>query len=114
MLRTFLSNSGGGIKVLAINLPYLVVRDVAACFDPRVDNSAAVLQRYPRHRGKLQEVYAVAGWLPNAAADDVNQVCVAGHVSSAARVHLLLQGGPVRDDPDVRRACVCNYIIMCQ
>ena len=55
-----LTGSGSGVKVLAINLPYLVVRDVAAAYDPRTDTSAAIMAKHARHKGKLQEVYA---WL---------------------------------------------------
>lgn len=60
MLRSLTSNSSGGVKVLATNLPYMVIRDLAASYDTRTDSSVGMFARHPRQKGKLQEVYA---WL---------------------------------------------------
>lgn len=55
-----LTSVSSSVKVLAINLPYVVVRDLASVYDPRNDTSTALFAKHPRHKGKLQEVYA---WL---------------------------------------------------
>lgn len=72
VVRSFLSSSGG-IKVLAINLPYVVARDLASNYDPKApESSAAVLTRNARHKGKLQEVLA---WLATCRAQPVFIFC---------------------------------------